>query len=302
MLVRPPNQLRLALIPHQVEDTLVQQRSTDGYLNATAMCQAVGKSFADYQRLVSTKDYLTELSTDMGIPMSELIQSLRGGSGPQGTWVHPDVAIHLAQWLSPKFAVAVSRWVRDWLATGHKGGGAMPYHLQRYMANQSKVPYTHFSVLSELTLGLIAPLEARGYTLPDKLVPDISQGKMFAAWMRKTINMDTDTLPTYEHEFEDGRVVAAKLYPAEFLDMFRKHFTEVWMPKRAVAYFRERDQKALPALEQLLALPAPVRYTLPPPDGSTPKKAVVAKRPVAKVEAKSDPRPPFPPFIATKKN
>ncbi len=302
MLVRPPNQLKLALIPHQVEDTLVQQRSSDGYLNATAMCQAVGKRFSHYMENSSTAAYLDELAADVGIPTSQLIQVLKGGSGPQGTWVHPDVAIHLAQWLSPKFAVAVSRWVRDWLATGHKGGGAMPYHLQRYMANQSKVPYTHFSVLSELTLGLIAPLEARGYTLPDKLVPDISQGKMFAAWMRKTINMDTNTLPTYEHEFEDGRIVAAKLYPAEFLDMFRKHFTEVWMPERAVTYFRERDAKALPALEQLLALPAPVRYTLPPADGSAPKKAVVAKRPASKLEAKPAARPPFPPIITTKKD
>ena len=33
-----------------------------------------------------------------------------------GTWVHPDVAILLAQWCSPKFAVRVSQWVRERLA------------------------------------------------------------------------------------------------------------------------------------------------------------------------------------------
>jgi len=53
----------------------------------------------------------------MGIPISELIQSFKGGRAEnQGTWVHPDIAINLAQWLSPKFAVQVSRWVREWMS------------------------------------------------------------------------------------------------------------------------------------------------------------------------------------------
>jgi len=169
----------------------------------------------------------------------------------------------------------------------------MPYHLQRYVANQAKVPYTHFSILSEMTLGLIAPLEAMGYTLPDNMIPDISQGMMFASWMRKTLNMNTDTLPTYEHEYADGRVVRAKLYPAEFLDMFRKHFNEVWLPTKAVSYFTPRDAAAVPYLTRLLALPAPVRYTLPSADGSPPVKTIVAKRAGPAPAAVAPTRPPF---------
>ena len=46
----------------------------------------------------------------MGIPISELVIAKRGGS-KQGTFVHPDIAINLGQWLSPKFAVQVSRRV-----------------------------------------------------------------------------------------------------------------------------------------------------------------------------------------------
>ena len=81
------------------------------------------------------------------------------------------------------------------------------------------------------------------------------------------------------------------------MELWPVHFTEEWLPKRAVAYFREKDTKALPALEQLLALPAPLRYTLPPADGSTPKKPVVAKKTlVGKSEATSEPLPPRPPF------
>ncbi|SKA90210.1 KilA-N domain-containing protein [Thiothrix eikelboomii] len=94
------------------------QRPEDGYMNATAMCQATVKQFADYNRLSATTAFLTALSTDMGIPISELIQTVRGGNGQQGTWVHPHVAIHLAQWLSPEFAVKVSRWVFEWMGQG----------------------------------------------------------------------------------------------------------------------------------------------------------------------------------------
>ena len=35
-----------------------------------------------------------------------------------GTFYHPDLAIQLAQWLSPSFAIQVSRWTRELLLTG----------------------------------------------------------------------------------------------------------------------------------------------------------------------------------------
>jgi len=256
-------QLSLPLIRRQVDNALVDQRSEDGYINATAMCQAVGKAFADYRRNATTEAFLAELSADMGIPISELIQVLKGGNGPQGTWVHPDVAIHLAQWLSPKFAVAVAKWVREWMAGGKfTGGGKLPYHIQRYVANQANIPYTHFSVLNELTLNLIAPLEQQGYTLPDNLVPDISQGRMFAKWLRDEKGVDTDALPVYDHTYPDGRVCQAKLYPMEWLEDFRKHFHETWMPQKSQTYFKERDPGALPFLDRLAL--APPAVALPP--------------------------------------
>lgn len=253
-------QLSLVLIRRQVDDALVEQRAADGYINATAMCRAVGKQFNDYRRLGQTQAFLDELSSETGIPVSELIQSVRGGSGEQGTWAHPDVAVHLAQWLSPKFAVAVAKWVREWLSGGGiSGGGRLPYHIQRYMANREQVPYTHFSVLNELIMNLIAPLEQQGYTLPEHLVPDISEGRMFAKWLRDEKGVDTDAMPVYNHEYADGRVCQAKLYPIELLEEFRRHFFETWMPARSQAYFQERDPNALPYLDRLaLAPPEPV--------------------------------------------
>jgi hypothetical protein len=90
----------------------IRQRVKDGYLNATDMCKANGKLLSDYSRLQQTKEFVEELSIDMGFPISKIIEIKRGGSRyDQGTWVHPFAAIHLAQWLSPKFSVAVSKWV-----------------------------------------------------------------------------------------------------------------------------------------------------------------------------------------------
>ena len=61
-----------------------------------------------------------EAGSDMGIPTSQLIDIKKGNSGEffQGTWIHPDLAIQLAQWLSPKFAIQVSKWIRQLFTNG----------------------------------------------------------------------------------------------------------------------------------------------------------------------------------------
>ena len=260
-LVTPPQhqQLELSLIPHTIDNSLIMQRAVDGFVNATAMCQAVGKEFAAYTRLNSTQAFLNELCADMGIHMSEIVITIRGGPPrQQGTWVHPDVAINLGQWCSPRFAVAVSRWVRDWLNGKAKPG--LPYHIRRYVANASQVPATHFSILNEMIFGIIAPLETRGFTVPENMMPDISEGKMFCKWLRDAKGIDTNSLPTYRHSFEDGRVVNPKLYPIDVLPDFRRHLNEAWIPMASRRYFGERAPEALPFLDAvILALPAPQR-------------------------------------------
>lgn len=243
-------QIELPVIPHRMDGKLISQRVNDGYISATGMCNAAGKRFNDYSENKTTKEFLDELAKETGIPPAQLVQTIQGGPpGAQGTWVHPDVAIHLAQWLSPKFAVRVSKWVREWMSGGSTG---MPVHIRRYMANRSEIPHTHFSMLNEITFALIAPMESAGYTLPEHLVPDISEGKMFSRWLREAKGIDTSKLPSYNHRYNDGRVVPARLYPNQLLAEFRAHFNEVWLPTRAEAYFKEKDPKALPHLPKLL--------------------------------------------------
>jgi hypothetical protein len=122
------------------------------------------------------------------------------------------------------------------------------------MANMTSVPAGHFSMLNEMTINLIAPLEQMGYIMPDSMIPDISEGRMFSKWLRDN-GHDPDSMPSYSHRYEDGRVVPARAYPNRLLADFRKHFVEVWMAKRSVAYFGERDIKSVAYVERLLALP-----------------------------------------------
>lgn len=87
------------------------------------MAKANQKFIADYLRLDSTNAFLEELSADMGIPISGengLIQIRKGGNqkASQGTWGHPQIAIHCGQWCSPAFAVKVTGWIVTWMNSG----------------------------------------------------------------------------------------------------------------------------------------------------------------------------------------
>ena len=91
---------------------------SDGMINATALCKAGGKRIEHYKENLQTKAYIEELSSVTGIPVTELFNPIIGGKYP-GTWVHRKVGYHLAQWISPKFAVKVSSILDELFITGN---------------------------------------------------------------------------------------------------------------------------------------------------------------------------------------
>ena len=103
-----------------LNDVSVTSRKVDGYINATELCKAGNKKFNDWSRLDTTKDLISVLNADAGIPVSALIQINKGGNNKllQGSWIHPDLAIQLAQWISPSFALQVSKWIRTLFSKG----------------------------------------------------------------------------------------------------------------------------------------------------------------------------------------
>jgi hypothetical protein len=118
------NNLAQNYVERKFNDKTIQQRTDDGFFNATAMCQATNKRWNDYYRLENTQAFIHALSPVAGIPATEqnqqVIKTIQGGIPEnQGTWVHPYVAINLAQWCSPEFAVQVSKWVFELMSTGH---------------------------------------------------------------------------------------------------------------------------------------------------------------------------------------
>ena len=160
--ITPEPRLPAGYIDHNTDGELIYQRVKDGYINATAMCRANNRKMNDYTRLDTTKPFIQELTAVTGIPATELIQRIKGGTPHlQGTWVHPQVAIHLAQWLSPKFAVLITKLVMDWMSGKAPANSTtyMPYHLRRFFENKHNVPYGYFSMLSEAYITLIGPLE-----------------------------------------------------------------------------------------------------------------------------------------------
>ena len=174
------------LIGHSLDGEVIPQRPRDGYINATLLCKKAEKLFGNYRQLARTQAFLEELSLDIGIPISNLVQVIRGRGDrlQQGTWVHPRVAINLGQWISPAFDVKVSGWVTDWMMGRDVPGAFMPEHVRRFLKNRAKIPHTHFSMLNEIYLNLFATLEDYGVIPPDKIMPDISTGRMFSGFLR----------------------------------------------------------------------------------------------------------------------
>ena len=111
----------MKIINHEANGLQISQRQDDGYINLTEMAQANNKDLHDYLRLKTTKAFIEELSLETGIHGSKIIQVRkgRGNRVKQGTWGHPQVAIHCGQWCSAKFAVKVSNWVVQWMITGN---------------------------------------------------------------------------------------------------------------------------------------------------------------------------------------
>jgi hypothetical protein len=58
------------LITHSMGNKTIMQRPEDGYMNATAMCQAANKRLNHYITNESTQKFLDALSVDAGIPVS----------------------------------------------------------------------------------------------------------------------------------------------------------------------------------------------------------------------------------------
>nr|DAO87449.1 MAG TPA: KilAC domain protein [Caudoviricetes sp.] len=95
------------------------QQGDSVMVNATEMAKPFGKTTKDWLRTQSSQEFITSLSAVRQKCLTDLVQVVHGGSpDDQGTWMHEDVAIEFARWLSPAFAIWCNDRVKELLTTG----------------------------------------------------------------------------------------------------------------------------------------------------------------------------------------
>lgn len=83
------------------------EKGSSVMVNATEMAKPFGKRPAKWLELPTTKAFLKELCEVRKSDITMLVLTAKGNSSTfqQGTWMHEDVALEFARWLSPAFAI-----------------------------------------------------------------------------------------------------------------------------------------------------------------------------------------------------
>ena len=157
------------MLAHYYEDVEIQFAETklnygsyvipEGYVNATQMCKANNKEWKHYNELKSTKDYISALSEAVEIPTTTLVISVMPEKGLdpklQGTWIHKNLVLHLAQWLSPKFYVWCNLKLEELMQSKHPEAVELSIAEQMVMYWQAQVKLEKEQKLIKEDLNLI---------------------------------------------------------------------------------------------------------------------------------------------------
>lgn len=131
---------KLEKMSRSVNGIFIDQRVTDGFINGTAMCVAHSKDISDWLKTDDTWEIVVALADSLNLEALQIKDRKSGNSvftrvsasyptlvvvkrgAPEaggGTWLHPDLAMQLAQWCNKSFALQVSKWVREWITSAH---------------------------------------------------------------------------------------------------------------------------------------------------------------------------------------
>lgn len=83
-------------------------------INATEMAKPFGKNAGHWMRNQSTQEFINELAALRNCKGSDLVQIENG----IGCWMHEDVAMEFARWLSPAFAIWCNDRIKELLTIG----------------------------------------------------------------------------------------------------------------------------------------------------------------------------------------
>lgn len=110
---------KTAIIQYSYKGTPISFSNTDGVMiNATEMAKPFGKQVTKWTNTQTAKDFIQELSEVRNCTSADLVRVVKGGNKQQGTWMHEDVALEFARWLSPKFAIWCNDRIKELLSSG----------------------------------------------------------------------------------------------------------------------------------------------------------------------------------------
>lgn len=93
--------------------------SGDVMVNATEMAKAFGKQTYEYLRLPSTNELIKAKAGKSRISENQLVISKQGSpENGGGTWMHEDIALDFAQWLSVDFKLWCNDRIKELLRNG----------------------------------------------------------------------------------------------------------------------------------------------------------------------------------------
>ena len=95
------------------------------YFNATEFAKPYKKQASDFMRLSRTKELIRILDDDVNTRNGKspfgskpkkikIVEVRKGGNDKhnQGTWLHQDLALEFARWLSPRFGLELDRYIK----------------------------------------------------------------------------------------------------------------------------------------------------------------------------------------------
>lgn len=137
-------------------------------VNATQMAKKFGKEAKHWLNNQQTNEFLEELSEVRNLTSADLVQVRRGGEPQaQGTWMHEDVAMEFARWLSPKFAIwcndRIKELARDGVAVASDDDEVIAHAMQvlqrRLDAKQAQLQAAEETITQQETeIRTLAPL------------------------------------------------------------------------------------------------------------------------------------------------
>lgn len=108
-----------------MDETIIRQRSTDGYFNIIDICERFNKNFNDWYDLKETKKFLSNLHSILNIPdniinKDKLNKIILINGTYEEVYIHPIAAQELALWISLEFYTIITKFVNNWYKSNIK--------------------------------------------------------------------------------------------------------------------------------------------------------------------------------------